>query len=74
MAASTLDGSLTFWHQGLPPAGSKTATTVSGGDFTAWHQGLPSLRLLGASAAPADVLTSTGNFYLPARHIVRVAY
>lgn len=49
MAASTFDGSLTFWHQGLPlDALAKTGTD---GSYVYWHQGLGLLRNLGAPAA-----------------------
>lgn len=48
MAASTFDGSLTFWHQGLPlDAIAKTGTD---GSFVYWHQGLGLLRNLGGGA------------------------
>jgi hypothetical protein len=74
MSASLLDGSLAFWHQGLPAAGSKTASVNSGGDVKNWHQGLPSLRLLGASAAQADVLTNASQDPLPPRARIVVAF
>lgn len=37
MAASTANGTFTYWHQGLPSLASGAAT----GTVVYWHQGLP---------------------------------